>query len=63
MEHMVGEVKSVPLAHGFDEVFFPGEIEARAARDNLERGISLPRQTFDDLRQLAGTTGVTALSP
>jgi LDH2 family malate/lactate/ureidoglycolate dehydrogenase len=61
MEQLVDEVKSVPLAQGFDEVVFPGELEARAAREHLQQGLSLPRQTLDDLRQLAGSTGVPAL--
>ena len=61
MEQLVAEVKSVPLAQGFDEVFFPGELEARAARANLDLGLSLPQQTLDDLRQLAASTGVPTL--
>jgi LDH2 family malate/lactate/ureidoglycolate dehydrogenase len=61
MEQLVAEVKSVPLAQGFDEVLFPGELEARAAREHLEQGLSLPRQTLDDLRELAASTGVPAL--
>ena len=55
MEQLVAEVKSVPLAEGFDEVLFPGELEARAAREHLEQGLSLPRQTLDDLRELAAS--------
>jgi LDH2 family malate/lactate/ureidoglycolate dehydrogenase len=58
MEQLVDEVKSVPLAPGFDEVFFPGELEARAARQNAEHGLTLPEQTIDDLRELANATGV-----
>jgi LDH2 family malate/lactate/ureidoglycolate dehydrogenase len=61
MERLVAEVKSVPLAQGFDEVFFPGELEVRAAREHLQQGLSLPRQTLDDLRRLAAATGVPAL--
>jgi LDH2 family malate/lactate/ureidoglycolate dehydrogenase len=61
MEQLVDEVKSVPLAQGFAEVFYPGELEARAERDNRERGLSLPQQTLDDLRQLAASTGVPPL--
>jgi LDH2 family malate/lactate/ureidoglycolate dehydrogenase len=60
MEQLVAEVRSVPLAQGFDEVFYPGELEARAAREHLDQGLSLPRQTLDDLRQLADSTGVPA---
>jgi LDH2 family malate/lactate/ureidoglycolate dehydrogenase len=61
MGQLVAEVKSVPLAQGFDEVFFPGELEARAAREHLDLGLSLPRQTLDELRRLAASTGVPAL--
>jgi LDH2 family malate/lactate/ureidoglycolate dehydrogenase len=61
MEQLVAEVKSVPLAQGFDEVVYPGELEARAAREHLHQGLSLPQQTLDDLRQLAAATGVPAL--
>ena len=60
MKQLVAEVKSVPLAQGYDEVFYPGELEDRAAREHLEAGLSLPRQTLDDLRRLAGATGVPA---
>lgn len=61
MEQLVDEVKSVPLAPGFGEVFFPGEIEARAEREHAEHGLSLPQRTLDDLRDLADSTGVPAL--
>jgi LDH2 family malate/lactate/ureidoglycolate dehydrogenase len=61
MEQLVAEVKSVPLAQGFEEVFYPGELEARAAREHLHQGLSLPQQTLDDLRQLAASTGVPAV--
>jgi LDH2 family malate/lactate/ureidoglycolate dehydrogenase len=60
MEQLVAEVKSVPLAQGFDEVLYPGELEDRATREHLVQGLSLPRQTLDDLRQLAASTGVPA---
>jgi LDH2 family malate/lactate/ureidoglycolate dehydrogenase len=61
MEQLVAEVRSVPLAPGFDEILYPGEPEARAAREHLQAGLSLPRQTLDDLRRLADSTGVPAL--
>jgi LDH2 family malate/lactate/ureidoglycolate dehydrogenase len=61
MEQLVAEVRSVPLAQGFDQVFFPGELEDRAAREHLQAGLSLPRQTVEDLRRLADTTGAPAL--
>jgi LDH2 family malate/lactate/ureidoglycolate dehydrogenase len=61
MEQLVAEVKSVPPAQGFDQVFYPGELEDRAARQHLQQGLALPRQTLDDLRRLADSTGVPAL--
>ncbi|HEV8423989.1 MAG TPA: Ldh family oxidoreductase [Actinomycetes bacterium] len=61
IEQLVAEVRSVPLARGFDEVFYPGELEARAARQHLQQGLSLPQQTLDDLQRLAASTGVPAL--
>jgi LDH2 family malate/lactate/ureidoglycolate dehydrogenase len=61
MEGLVAEVRSVPPARGFDEVLYPGELEARAAREHLQAGLSLPRQTLEDLRELAASTGVPAL--
>ena len=57
--HLVEEVKSVPLAQGFDEVFYPGEVEDRAEAANLAAGgVVLPEQSLADLRMLAAETGV-----
>jgi LDH2 family malate/lactate/ureidoglycolate dehydrogenase len=57
--HLVDEVKSVPLAQGFDEVFYPGEVEDRAEAANLAAGgVVLPEQSLADLRGLAVETGV-----
>ena len=61
MEQLVAEVRSVPIARGFDEVLYPGELEVRAAREHLQAGLSLPRQTLEDLRELAASTGVPGL--
>ena len=58
MEAYVGELKAVPLAHGHDEVFFPGEIEARNDTRNRVEGLALPDDTLADLRRLAAETGI-----
>ncbi|WP_207539627.1 Ldh family oxidoreductase [Sabulicella rubraurantiaca] len=58
MERMVAETKAVPLAEGFEEVFYPGEIEARnEARFSIE-GITLPEQTAADLQTAATRLGI-----
>lgn len=63
MERLVAELKSVPLAQGFEEVFYPGEIEAREDARNRAEGLLLPGDTLADLRKLAEGHGLTALLP
>lgn len=57
---LVEEVKAAPLAEGFTEIVYPGELEDRAEQETLAAGgILLPRQTRADLAVLADQTGVT----
>ncbi len=63
MEQWVAEVKSVPLAQGFNEVFYPGEMEARNDARNRASGITFPDDTIADLRRIADETGLKALLP
>jgi len=58
MEALVAELKAVPLAPGSEEIFYPGEIEARNDARNREAGLDLPRATWDDLRRVAKETGI-----
>lgn len=56
---LVAEVKGVPLAQGFDEVFYPGELEDRHERSVLDAGgLTLPAKTLDDLRRLGIEQGI-----
>jgi LDH2 family malate/lactate/ureidoglycolate dehydrogenase len=57
MERLVAEVKSVPTAQGFEEIFFPGELEARAEARHRRDGVVLPEQTRSQLCKLAEETG------
>jgi LDH2 family malate/lactate/ureidoglycolate dehydrogenase len=58
MERLIAEMKAVPLAAGFDEIFYPGELEDRS-RARLERdGVELPDATVEALERLAAETGV-----
>jgi LDH2 family malate/lactate/ureidoglycolate dehydrogenase len=63
MERYIAELKSVPLAQGFEEVFYPGEIEARNDLRNRADGLVLPRDTLDDLRKLADEMSLEAPLP
>ena len=58
MDRYIDELKSVPLAQGFDEVFYPGEIEARNDVKHRRDGILLPQDTIVDLKKLSGQTAV-----
>lgn len=63
MEKLIAEIKSVPLAKGFDEVFYPGELEARNNILNRQHGIRLASDTLEDLKQVAHATGLEAKLP
>jgi LDH2 family malate/lactate/ureidoglycolate dehydrogenase len=58
MEALIAEMKAVPLAEGFDEIFFPGEIEDRSRTRREHEGIELPAKTLEALERLAAETGV-----
>jgi LDH2 family malate/lactate/ureidoglycolate dehydrogenase len=63
MEEYIAELKSVPLAKGFDEVFYPGEIEANNNVANRRDGLALPGDTLADLVRIARETGLVAQLP
>jgi LDH2 family malate/lactate/ureidoglycolate dehydrogenase len=63
MEELIRETKSVPLAGGFDEVLYPGELEARNEQENRKRGLCLPDDTLADLRAIAKSKGLQSLLP
>ncbi len=59
VQRLIDEVKSVPLAQGFDEVFYPGEVEDRAEAANVTAGgVVLAAESLADLRRLGAETGV-----
>jgi len=63
MERFIDEIKSVPPAKRFDEIFYPGEMEARNDVRNRRQGLDLPEDTLADLRRIAGETGLEAKLP
>jgi LDH2 family malate/lactate/ureidoglycolate dehydrogenase len=63
METFVDEIKAVPRAQGFDEVFYPGEIEDRNNAALRREGLALPEDTLADIRRIAQATGLGAQCP
>jgi hypothetical protein len=63
MEEYIAELKSVPLAKGHDEVFYPGEIEANNDVEYRRDGLLLPEDTLADLARIARETGLTDRLP
>jgi LDH2 family malate/lactate/ureidoglycolate dehydrogenase len=53
IEAMIAGLKGVKLAAGSEEVFYPGEIEARNDAHNRADGLLLPADTVADLTKLA----------
>jgi LDH2 family malate/lactate/ureidoglycolate dehydrogenase len=63
MDRYIAELKSVPLAQGFEEIVYSGEIEARNEVRNRAEGLLLPEDTLADLRTLAEEMEVEAPFP
>jgi LDH2 family malate/lactate/ureidoglycolate dehydrogenase len=62
MEAFIAEIKSVPRAHGVDEIFYPGEMEARADKRQRREGIELPGDTVAELQRLGEESKVGTLA-
>jgi LDH2 family malate/lactate/ureidoglycolate dehydrogenase len=63
MEQFIAQIKSVPLAKGYDEVFYPGEIESGNDARNRREGLLFPDDTLADLRRIAKETGLESKLP
>jgi LDH2 family malate/lactate/ureidoglycolate dehydrogenase len=63
MEQFIAELKAVPRAKGVDEIFYPGELEARSDARLRRTGLVFPADTLADLRRIADETGLTAALP
>ena len=62
MEAMIARLKSTPCAPGVEEIFYPGEIEARNAERQGRDGIDLPEDTVAELNGRAAEIGVAPLA-
>ena len=58
MTELAQYLKSSPPASGFDEVYYPGELEHLRARRLLRDGITVEPATWERLRELADKYGL-----
>ena len=58
MEQMIAEVKGVPTAPGYEEILYPGELEARNEARHLAEGLDLLAKSWSDLKEQADRLGV-----
>jgi len=58
MEEYIARLKAVPVAPGHEEVFYPGEIEARNDAKHRSEGLLLPHDTLADLQRVAREAGL-----
>ncbi|MEP1209671.1 MAG: Ldh family oxidoreductase [Rhizobiaceae bacterium] len=62
MDLMVEQIKSTPLAKGFDEIFYPGELETRNEERLRNDGVNLPTETVEQLNKYADRLGAPRLT-
>ena len=62
MECLIKNIKNTPRAPGIEEIYYPGELEARAERCNQKTGISIPDSTLAELDTAAEKLGISTLS-
>jgi LDH2 family malate/lactate/ureidoglycolate dehydrogenase len=59
MQYLVGVIKANPKAEGFDEIYMPGEIEARKEAGYHGNGIPYRRRDLDPLLAIGAANNVT----
>lgn len=62
MEALIERIKAVPRAAGVDEIFYPGEPEARAEERHRKDGIEIPATTLAELDDGSCSLGLPPLS-
>jgi len=62
VERLIESIKSNPTAKGVDEIYYPGEPEARADEYHRTVGIEIPEETLLELDRAARVRGLETLS-
>lgn len=61
MDRLIGWIKESKLADGFDEVFTPGEIEAKEYQERTKKGVPILNSTYEKLSKIAEDIGITGI--
>lgn len=59
MSTMIGEIKGLRKAEGFQEILMPGELELNRAEANKQNGIELPDPVYQELLELGRPYGLS----
>jgi LDH2 family malate/lactate/ureidoglycolate dehydrogenase len=62
MEAMIARLKSTPRSPGVEEIFYPGELEARNAERQKREGIDIPEDTVAELNAQAKRIGIREIA-
>jgi LDH2 family malate/lactate/ureidoglycolate dehydrogenase len=54
----IESLKDVPVAPGHKQVYYPGELEMQAEKENRANGLALAADTLADLKRVAGEAGL-----
>ena len=57
-EEILQELRDCPPAAGFEQVYVPGEREARSRKRNANQPISLPTSTWEEIKSCADRLGI-----
>jgi LDH2 family malate/lactate/ureidoglycolate dehydrogenase len=58
LQSLLATTKSVALAEGHDEIYYPGELEDRRLAAAKKSGVAVPAKTLEELDRLAVSCGV-----
>jgi LDH2 family malate/lactate/ureidoglycolate dehydrogenase len=58
VQNFIEYLKETPRAEGFDEILYPGELEARTRLERLRDGIDIDDATWGALEALKADVGV-----
>ena len=61
MDRLIADIKAAPRAPGVEEIYYPGELEAKAEDRQRQTGIAVPTDTLDELDDGARQLGIEPL--